>query len=138
MKAANRWIGVSGRYLLDTNIVIALFAHDATVVERIADVDEVFVSSIVIGELYYGAQKSGQVQTNTTRVDEFAGGNLVLNCDVETARRYGEIKAELRRQGRPLPENDIWIAAVALQSSLTLASRDEHFGQVDNLNVERW
>jgi len=129
---------VSGRYLLDTNVVIALFAHEASVVERMAGVDEVFVPSIVIGELYYGAQKSGQIQVNTARVDEFANANMVLNCDIETARRYGEIKAGLQKQGRPLPENDIWIAAIAMQSGLTLASRDEHFLQVGKLNVERW
>jgi tRNA(fMet)-specific endonuclease VapC len=129
---------MSGKYLLDTNIVIALFANDVAVVEQIRDADEVLIPTIVIGELYYGAQRSGRVKPNIERIDEFAAGNVVLNCDVETAKRYGEIKDGLRKKGCPIPEKDIWVAALALQYDLTLASRDEHFGQVANLNVVRW
>ena len=104
---------MSGRYLLDTNIVIALFAGDAAVKNHLAVAAEVFVSSIVIGELCYGAQKSGRAKVNLARIDEFAANNVVLGCDTDTARRYGEIKNALRAKGHPIPENDIWIAAIA-------------------------
>ena len=104
---------MNGRYLLDTNEVIALFANDVAVIDRIKDADEVFIPSIVIGELYYGAQKSGRVKENVRRIDEFVVGNVVLTCDAETAKRYGEVKNGLRQKGRPIPENDIWIAALA-------------------------
>ena len=129
---------MSGRYLLDTNIVIALFANDGRAVEQIGGADEVFIPSVVIGELYYGTRRSGRVEANTERVDEFATESLVLSCDVETAKRYGEIKDELRKRGRRIPENDIWVAALALQHDLTLVSRDEHFGQVSSLRAEAW
>jgi tRNA(fMet)-specific endonuclease VapC len=63
---------------------------------------------------------------------------VVLGCDVGSAQRYGEIKDQLSKKGRPIPENDIWVAAVALQYDLTLVSRDEHFGLVPGLRAEAW
>ena len=129
---------MSGSNLLDTNIVIALFAQDLAVVEHLDKAEEVFIPSIVLGELYFGARKSGRVKENLARIDEFAVSNVVLGCDTETARYYGEIKNSLREKGRPIPENDVWIAAIALQYDLILISRDAHFGEVDNLKVESW
>ena len=129
---------MSGRYLLDTNIIIALFANEAIVKTNLAQVAEVFIPSIGIGELYYGARKSGRLQENLARVDEFVTNNRVLGCDGETARRYGEVKNKLRLRGHPLPENDIWIASLALQYDLTLATRDAHFQEVENLPVIAW
>jgi len=124
--------------LLDTNIVIALFANDAAVVGRLQEAEEVFVPSIVVGELYYGARKSGRIMENVARIDEFAANSAVLSCDVETARRYGEVKDGLRQKGRPIPENDVWITALALQHDLTLVSRDAHLSEVENLKLEAW
>ena len=129
---------MSGRSLLDTNIIIALFASDAAVKTCLADADEVFVSSIAIGELYFGAWRSARVQDNLARVDDFATNNVVLMCDTETARRYGEIKELLRARGRPIPENDIWMAAIALQHDLILVTRDAHFEAVDGLRLAAW
>ena len=129
---------MSGRYLLDTNIVIALFANDAAVVEQIREADEVFIPSVVIGELYYGARRSGRVEANLKRVDELAAESMVLSCDIGSAQRYGEIKDELRKKGHPIPENDIWVAALALQHDLTLVSRDEHFDQMQSVRAEAW
>ena len=126
------------RVLLDTNVVIALFGGDATVQSRLAAAPEAFVPATVIGELYYGARNSGRVQDNLRRVDEFAAFSAVLTCDAATAAEYGEMKAALRTKGTPIPENDIWIAAVARQYGLTLVSRDEHFTHVDRLAVEKW
>lgn len=129
---------MNGRYLLDTNIVIAIFADEAAVRQKLATAGEVFVPSVVLGELYYGARKSARVASNVARVDEFAANNIVLVCDAETARQYGQIKDELRAKGRPIPENDIWIAAVAKQYQLTLVTRDGHFNGVDGLLIEVW
>lgn len=129
---------MSGRYLLDTNAVIALFASDPNVIDRIRDAEEVFVPSIVAGELYYGARRSGRVKENLTRIDEFTASNVVLNCDIDTARWYGEVKDQLRQKGRPIPENDIWIAALALQYNLVLISHDIHFDELENLQKETW
>jgi tRNA(fMet)-specific endonuclease VapC len=77
---------MSGRVLLDTNIVIALFAKEAVVQQRLAETAEVFVASIVLGELYYGAQKSSRVEANLARVNAFAAANTILVCDTATAQ----------------------------------------------------
>jgi tRNA(fMet)-specific endonuclease VapC len=59
-------------------------------------------------------------------------------CDAETAQQYGEVKNKLRLKGRPLPENDIWIAALALQHDLILVTHDAHFQEVESLRTAAW
>jgi tRNA(fMet)-specific endonuclease VapC len=127
---------MNGRYLLDTNVIVAFFAGDGGVKKGFVEADEVFLPGIAVGELCYGARKSGRPQENLARIDQLVLTNVVLACDLETAREYGEIKNALRMKGRPLPENDIWIAALARQHDLTLVTRDIHFRQVDDLTSE--
>lgn len=129
---------MSGRYLLDTNIIIALFAGDIAVMNQLQNAQEVFVPSIVVGELYYGAQRSGRVKQNVAKIDNFKAVNTILVCDGTTASIYGTFKNALRQKGRPIPENDIWIAAIALQHNLALITRDAHFKEVDDLQIETW
>lgn len=131
-------MAVSGNYLLDTNIVIALFAGEQSVLDHLKDANEVYIPSIVIGELYYGAHKSSQVNKNMKRIEALIASNIILACDAVTAFYYGNIKEQLRQKGRPIPENDIWIAAIALQFESILVSRDEHFLTVQGLTVESW
>jgi tRNA(fMet)-specific endonuclease VapC len=129
---------MSGRYLLDTNIVIATFSQDAAVAVSLSAASEVFVPSIVIGELYFGAYKSTRVQDNLKRTTEFIAANTVLVCDSATAQFYGQIKNALKLKGRPIPENDMRIAAVGMQYDLILASRDAHFSEINGLKLEAW
>lgn len=129
---------MSGKYLLDTNIVIALFANDEDIKKNLAKVEELFIPNIVIGELFYGARKSSRSKENVSRIDELASQSTVLGCDTATARIYGEIKYSLSVKGHPIPENDIWIAAIAVQHELVLVSRDAHFDAVDKLSIEVW
>ena len=129
---------MSGKYLLDTNIIIALFADETIVKNNLAQAKEVFIPSIAIGELCYGARKSRRTQENLARIDELAANSTVLGCNAETARQYGKVKNKLRLKGRPLPENDIWIAALALQYDLILVTRDVHFQEVENLQTANW
>jgi len=82
-----------GRYLLDTNIVIGLFASDQEIIKQLEKVEEVFLSSIAMGELYYGARKSAHRKANLERLDSFVFHGEVLSCDVETAQHYGVIKS---------------------------------------------
>lgn len=129
---------VSGSYLLDTNIVAALFSGEPSVLDRLAQADTVFLPSIAVGELYFGAYRSGRVDKNLAHIDELVMASSVLACDTETAREYGLIKSVLRSKGRPIPENDIWIAAVARQHGLALATRDSHFREIDELDADLW
>jgi tRNA(fMet)-specific endonuclease VapC len=106
--------------------------------KQLTQATEVFIPSIVLGELYYGARKSARVEANVQRVDELTANSAILVCDTETAQRYGIIKNALRAKGRPLPENDIWVAALAVQHGLVLVSRDAHFNEVEDVVVETW
>ncbi len=129
---------MNGRFLLDTNIVIAIFAGERRTVQKLKRAAAVLLPTVVVGELLYGALKSAQVRSNVDRIEEFVVTNSVLPCDLDTARHYGQIKHRLRRKGRPLPDNDHWIAALAQQHGLTIVSRDRHFQEVNNLKVEVW
>lgn len=129
---------MSGKYLLDTNIIIAVFASENKVLENIKNLENIFIPSIAIGELYYGASKSSKVKENSERIKELANNNTVLTCDSETAKYYGQIKYQLHSIGKPIPENDIWIASITKQHELILITRDEHFKYVKNISIEMW
>ena len=134
----NKSMPQSGKYLLDTNIVIAMFAGEATIQERRQSTDEVFLPSPVVGELCYGARKSSRPIENLERINRLIQDFQVIPCNLETARWFGIIKDGLRRKGRLIPDNDIWIAAVAMQRGLILATRDSHFDEIESLQTERW
>ncbi len=106
--------------------------------QGLREANRVFIPNIVIGELYYGALCSTRPQENTARIEQLIADGVILNCDVGTARCYGQIKGALRRQGRPLPENDLWIAALARQHQLLLITRDAHFTHIPDLPQEAW
>ena len=129
---------MNGKYCFDTNIIIALFGGTESVVTKMAQINEAFISSTVLGELYYGALKSSRLQENLKRITDFAVDCTILNCDEETAVEYGKIKVELTQKGKMIPENDIWIAAVAKQHDLTIVTNDEHFSTIDNLKIANW
>lgn len=129
---------MSGKVLLDTNIVIALFAGETVVLEKLSEAHSVFIPVVTIGELYYGACKSGNRRRNVEKIEEFAARSAILVCDERTARYYGEIKDALRAKGKPLPENDIWIAALTCQHRLKLITRDSHFMEIEGVKMEAW
>jgi tRNA(fMet)-specific endonuclease VapC len=128
----------SGRFLLDTNIVIALFEGDETVVANLDLASEVFVPAVVLGELLFGAAKSGRPRENAAKVDRFAAGSSIPACDLHVAREYGRLKRDLRAKGKPLPENDLWIAATANRLQLIVVTRDRHFDEIDGLMTAWW
>lgn len=130
---------MAGNYLVDTNILIAFLKEEAGVNARFNSIlSPIHVPFIAIAELYYGARNSGRVEANLASVDALAARFDVLLPDTNTLKTYGEVRAGLKVIGRPMPEADIWISALALQHDLTLVTRDEHFRDVVNLRVERW
>ena len=100
--------------------------------------NNLFLASPSVGELYYGAQKSDKIRENLHKINTFVENHIFLPCDLETAQWYGIIKERLRRKGRPIPNNDLWIAAIAMQHGLILVTRDSHFDQVESLQTEYW
>ena len=129
---------MSGSVLLDTNILIGILAKDEAILSRLVETEVVFLPSIALGELYFGAFKSAHPDDNAERIDRLAASTAILYCDGTTALHYGRIKTGLRTKGRPISENDIWIAAIAQQHGLTVVSRDLHFREIENLPVEEW
>jgi len=129
---------MNGRFVLDTNVVIALFQSDSSVLHRLDAASAVYVPAVVLGEIYYGAYKSQRPASNLDRIAQFTASCAVLVCDDNTAQHYGRIKNRLREIGRPIPENDIWIAAIAAQHDCAVASRDEHFHGMDEILAEAW
>jgi tRNA(fMet)-specific endonuclease VapC len=128
----------SGRFLLDTNIVIALFDGDDTVLANMDESTEVFIPAIVLGELFFGAERSGRPAQNTDKIEQFAAGRAVISSDLHVAREYGIVKQRLKEKGRPLPENDIWIAAAAKHHRMILVTRDHHFTEIEGLVTVDW
>lgn len=128
------------RYLLDTSVLILVLKKDALTRHKIGAIgtENAYVSSISLGELYYGAEHSTQVERNRAEVDELQRLSAVLLVDTVTARIYGLLKHQQRMKGLLLPENDLWIAATAVQYSLTLVARDRHFSWIDGLAFEQW
>ncbi|WP_293305413.1 type II toxin-antitoxin system VapC family toxin [Pedobacter sp. UBA5917] len=125
------------KVLLDTNIISALFKGDVSVANHI-DKSEVYLSSIIVGELCYGAEYSTKIEENIANIKQLISTYNVLSVDEETSFIYGKIKADLRKKGTPIPENDIWIASSAIQHKLKLSTRDKHFQEIKGLKILAW
>jgi tRNA(fMet)-specific endonuclease VapC len=139
MSGSSRAAPASGTpYLLDSGILVRSLRGDAAIIARIASEPLLYLSNIILGELYYGAYGSPHETEDLRAVDDLAQRLPILALDQETAKRYGHIKREQRLKGQMLPENDMWIAATAIQYGVTLAGRDLHFTWINGLNYEQW
>jgi tRNA(fMet)-specific endonuclease VapC len=104
--------------------------------QTLASADEpLFLPLVALGELYRGVLKSARPESSRAKVDQFLEIAAVLYPDVATAEIYAQIAQALETRGTPIPENDIWIAAVALECDMPLAVRDNHFRQVERLDI---
>lgn len=128
---------MSGEYLLDTCVVIDLMDVAQTPSSLKLEDRKIVLSTIVAGELLYGAELTTR-RRYAEILDPWLSSLQQVPCDAGTAVVYGRLRAQLRRKGRPIPDNDIWIAATASQHGLTLVSRDAHFESIDGLLIERW
>jgi tRNA(fMet)-specific endonuclease VapC len=126
---------VAGKVLPDTNAFIALSAGDTSIRQALEEADEIILAAAVLGELRYGALNSGAPERNLARVDEIAVLCAFAPVDVTVVQRYAEIRAALKRSGRPIPENDIWIAATAQAHGAVVLTDDAHFEQIADLRV---
>ncbi len=127
----------AGKLLLDSNCLIDIIG-DLPLQEDIFVHNQILIPAPVLGELYFGAYNSIRVESNIRRLHHFLRNVEVLGIDEETADWYGTIRFKLKQIGRPIPDNDIWIAAIALQNEIALATKDRHFGYVDGLELTIW
>lgn len=126
------------RILLDTSAYSYLMRGSIAVSDILDNADEVFLSAIVIGELFAGFKRGGAEKKNIGVLKEFMSVPHVeiLPLDDATAERYAVILDYLRKQGTPIPTNDIWIAASAMQHGLSIVSGDKHFSLIPHVITE--
>ena len=123
------------KILLDSSAYSHLKRGDRRIVEIVRGSEEILLSTIVIGELLYGFRKGSRLERNLQDLHGFLSSPYVtvMTVSFTTADRYARIAASLRAKGRPIPANDIWIAAHALEAGADLVSYDRHFDQIDGL-----
>lgn len=123
--------------LLDTNAYAAFKRGMPNAVEVIAHAPRIGINSIVLGELLSGFAVGTREAENRQELEQFLASERVhqLVIDAATAAQYAGVYRELRRRGRPIPTNDMWIAASALQHGSAVFSDDGHFREVSGLHV---
>jgi tRNA(fMet)-specific endonuclease VapC len=126
---------VAVRLLLDTSAYAAMRRGDQELRRLFPRADEVLLSLIAVGEILYGLHHGSRTVANLEAFERFISQPNVRLLPVTrtTADRYARIATALRHKGRPIPTNDIWIAAQALETGADLVSADSHFDQVDGL-----
>jgi len=125
------------KLLLDTNAYSSYFADDRTILGYLAQADQIFLSVFVLGELYAGFKAGSKEKLNRNFLERFLDKPdvSILEAKAETAEFFGLIKAGLLKTGRLIPNNDIWIAAQALETGSVLVTYDTHFLAVPGLRV---
>ncbi len=107
------------KYLLDTNIIIAFLKNDSNVVDFIENIELINVSAITTGEMFFGAYRSQKSNINFEIYSNFFSFCNILKISNDISKFHEKIKNELKNIGKPIPENDLWIAANSLEYSLT-------------------
>jgi len=123
------------RVALDTNRLTDLFQGDAALAQWLGTCDEVWIPLIVLAELKAGFHGATQPGRNEALLQRFLAKTTVgvLLPSRETAEHYARLFVQLKRAGSPVPDNDLWIAALVLEHDLRLVTRDRHFERIPQL-----
>jgi predicted nucleic acid-binding protein len=124
--------------ILDTNAVSAIGERDPDIPRVLQGQATLFVPVIVVGEYRFGISGSRKRRETEAWLDAFLQTVQVLHITEDTAARYAEVRRKLKDAGTPIPENDVWIAALAIQFGLPLVTRDSHFDKVVGLRRIHW
>lgn len=124
--------------LLDSSVIIAHFRGLIDLFQLVSLREPLFMPLIALGELWKGALKSADPSKHQAKIAALLRIVAVLNPDSATAERYAHAAVALETKGQPIPENDLWIAAIALELDMPLATRDVHFERVEGLTVLKW
>lgn len=122
----------SPRFAVDTSFIIGVLKG---AVESALPFTQLAFPFVVIGELRFGATGGRDREAKLAEIDEMVRQSTTLAGDGETAHVYAEVRHRLKAAGTPLPENDIWIAAVCLQHRLPLLTLDRHFERIEGLAI---
>jgi tRNA(fMet)-specific endonuclease VapC len=124
--------------ILDTNAVSALFVGDTEIEAVLAVAPRHELPTIVIGEYRFGLARSRHRRTLGPLLEQLIAESVVLDVDLATTESYALVRERLRAKGKPIPENDVWISALAIQHGLEVVSRDAHFDDVAGLRRRSW
>jgi tRNA(fMet)-specific endonuclease VapC len=124
--------------ILDTNALSAVGDGEPSAVEQIGKAERVAVPVVVLGAYRFGIAQSRHRASYESWLQQWIAAVIVLNIDEETTHSYSAIGLELRKKGKPIPANDLWIAALCRQHSLPLLSRDQHFDVIPGLRRVAW
>ena len=122
----------------DTSVVVAHLRRRLNAFAHAGGDANVFISTTVLGELWHGFQKSSKSEKTKEALTKFLSQTAVLHPDESTAKHYGNLAAHLEHLGQKIPTNDIWIASIALEYGLPIATQDPHFQRVNGLDVFLW
>ena len=125
------------KFFLDTNSYSSLFEGDKIIQKEIANADIVYISVITLGELYRGFKGGTRETDNAKLLEDFLSKpNIEISpLNKKIAKVYGDVSYLLRKQGTPLPTNDVWIAAQTIETDSTLITYDEHFLKIKGLKL---
>lgn len=123
------------RILLDTNAYIDFLKGNGEILDAMSICESVYMSFFVLGELYYGFKKGSQETKNTSQLQSFLGkpSVTIVIPTTDTPVIFGEIKKGLSDKGKPIPTNDVWIAAQAKEIGAWLITLDQHFEHIPGL-----
>lgn len=122
---------------LDTNSYSKFFEGDNKILDELNKSALIFVPSIVLGELFHGFYRGSSLTKNEDRLNRFLTKPSVkiASVSIKTAKIYGEIKNKIWKKGYPIPTNDIWIAACAIETNSVLVTYDKHFINIPSLKL---
>jgi predicted nucleic acid-binding protein len=124
--------------ILDTNAFSAMAEGESALEPILRQAAYVGVPVIVLGEYKFGIAQSRNLAQYERWLSEYLPGFRVLNLDEQTAHRYAEVRGELKTLGKPIPSNDVWIAALCRQHALPILTRDRHFDAVTGITRISW
>lgn len=124
--------------ILDTNAVSAILAADSRIASLLGPSIRHHLPVVVIAEYQFGILGSRHPKQLRAGFQRLESQSILLPSDRETADWYAVIRHDLKKKGQPIPENDLWIAALARQHALGIVSQDKHFDQVENVRRLGW
>jgi tRNA(fMet)-specific endonuclease VapC len=133
---------INNLYLIDTDIIIYWLKNRfPSINKKFTTLEKhcIFISSITVAELYYGAYNSSKIRENLELVRELISEMNIVDFDSKAGERFGKIKANLKSRGEIINDSDLFIASIGISNRLTLVTNNEnHFRRIDGLEIENW
>jgi tRNA(fMet)-specific endonuclease VapC len=121
--------------ILDTNVITKMLDKDPVAINMVKKIEHIYTSVIVAGELYFAAANSSRRESNFKIFHETLSCIEVIPIDDAVCMSYAEIKLGLKKKGKPIPDNDIWIAACAHARGFSVATFDSHFSEIMQIKL---